>query len=72
MSPTTRVQQVRKSRRIKAKKDAEEETAEAKTEEPVENGKNSNRKKIGTEPRNRGQHNGFTVLIQLINCNCLS
>ena len=47
----TRVQQVRKSRRIKAKKDAEEETAEAKTEEPVENGKNSNIKKIGTEPR---------------------
>lgn len=32
------VQQVRKSRRIKEKKDVEEETADAETEEPVENG----------------------------------
>jgi hypothetical protein len=33
---------VRKSRRIKEKKDVEEETADAEKEEPVENGKNSN------------------------------
>merc|ERR1712242_393912 len=32
------VQQVRKSRRIKEKKDVEEETADAEKEEPVENG----------------------------------